>query len=138
MALDASDLPALTPAQAMLRDAAAYVRGMVPALEFVPAADVRDWLRETCDEQLWSSLTDRRLAILMVEGLGPNSVRARADDPQVKARGWYSREILAKWDALERALTPPVATVPDEDESSLFDDLPGDGNGGNTSVSASP
>jgi hypothetical protein len=32
--------------------------------------------------------------------------------------------VLAKWEALERALTPPAATVPDEDESSLFDDLP--------------
>jgi len=136
MALDASDLPALTPAQAMLRDTATYIRGLVPGPEFVAAADVRDWLRDSCDEQLWSTLTDRRLAILMVEGLGPNAVRARPDDPTVKARGWYCREVLAKWDALERALTPPVATVPDEDESSLFDDLPGEGNSGNTSVSA--
>ena len=154
MALDASDLPALMPAQAMLRDAASYIRNLTPSPEFVAAADLRDWLRDNTDEQLWSSLTDRRLAILMVEGLGPNTVRARADDPTHKARGWGTREVLARWDALERALTPPAAAEPDEDESSLFDDLdteatevaevlPGhapdlrvNGNGGNTSESS--
>jgi hypothetical protein len=123
MALDASDLPALTAPQAMLRDTAAYIRNLAPAPEFVAAADLRDWLRDSSGEQLWSSLTDRRLAILMVEGLGPNTVRARPDDPERKARGWYAAAVLAKWDALERALTPPVAAEPDEDESSLFDDL---------------
>jgi len=126
MALDASDLPVLTAPQSMLRDTAAYIRNQVPAPEFVCASDIRDWLRDQSGEQLWSSLTDRRLAILMTEGLGPNTVRARPDDPATKARGWYAAEILAKWDALDAALTPPVSAEVQEDESSLFDDIPED------------
>jgi hypothetical protein len=123
MALDASDLPVLTSAQSMLRDTAAYIRSQQPAPEFACAADIRDWLRDNTDNQLWATLTDRRLAILMTEGLGPNTVRARPDDPTHKARGWYAADILARWDALDAALTPPVSREPEQDESSLFDDI---------------
>jgi hypothetical protein len=120
MALDASDLPVLTSAQKALRDVAGYIRSLGTGPRYAYAPDARDWLRDQSGEELWSRLTDKQLARTMIAGLGPVTVRARPDDPARKAKCWRADDVLAAWDALERALAPaPPAAA---DEESIFDD----------------
>ena len=123
MALDSSDMPALLPEQAMLRDAATWFRcggGWADerGRKFGFAADLKDWLA-TSQEPLWASLTERATERLMTEALGPTVVLTHGER---RARGWAAAPVLAAWDALEASLLPPLPDV--DDEASIFDDLP--------------
>lgn len=128
--LDASDLPALLPAQAMLRDAAEYVRSLPEGTRFAFAADIKDWLLEGCPEPLWQSLTERRIEHIMAEALGESQVitATRDDGSKRRARGFPVAAITAAWDALEMSLYPPAPTIK-ERHYGLFDDLPDDDHG---------
>jgi len=128
MALDAADLPVLTSEQNLLKDAARYARRS--GANFIVAADLRDWLRTESENQLWDKLTDRRLAILMTDALGPNTVRAV--DGTRKARGWYAAPVVSSWDALDASLTPAQAAEEEPDESELFDDVATENGVGNS------
>lgn len=125
--LDASDLPALLPAQAMLRDAAEYARSLPAGTRFAFAADIRDWLRDSSAEPLWDSLTDRRIEHIMAEALGESQVitDTRDDGTKRRARGFAVASVAAAWESLEMSLYPPAPEVR-ERVFGLFDDLPDD------------
>ena len=125
--LDASDLPALLPAQAMLRDAAEYARSLPGGMRFAFAADIKDWLLDACPEPLWQSLTERRIEHIMAEALGESQVitATREDGSKRRARGFPVAAITGAWDALELSLYPP-APAAQERHYGLFDDLPDD------------
>jgi hypothetical protein len=131
--LDASDLPALLPSQAMLRDAAEYVRQLPEGTRFAFAADIKDWLLDSCPEPLWQSLTERRIEHIMAEALGESQVvtMTREDGGKRRARGFAVAAITAAWDALELSLYPP-APAAEERRYGLFDDLPDDDHGSNS------
>ena len=119
MALDASDLPVLNPAQMTLRDAARIFRSSHDERMF--AADMAAGLRGMGDIELYDSLTNRGLAQLLTEALGPTTVM-RIGDRQ--ARGFYASEVTAAWDKLEARLTPAVDDGPGGDEYDvMFDDV---------------
>jgi hypothetical protein len=125
--LDASDLPALLPAQAMLRDAAGYARQLPGGERFAFAADIKDWLLDSCPEPLWQSLTERRIEHIMAEALGESQVitAARDDGSRRRARGFPVAAITGAWDALEMSLYPPAPAAAGR-HYGLFDDLPDD------------
>jgi hypothetical protein len=123
MALDSSEMPALLPGQAMLRDAATWFRsggGWAGdrGRRFGFAADLKDWLAES-QEPLWASLTERATERLMTEALGPTIVLTSEGR---RARGWAAAPVLQAWDTLEASLLPPLPEP--ADELSIFDDLP--------------
>ena len=116
MALDASDLPSLLPAQKLLRDVAAWFRET--GADFAFAADLKDMLRENSSEEAWDVLTDKKIENLMGKGLGPSTAKTVGTR---RAKGFYAAPVLRAWDTLEASLNPPA--VMEEDEPSLFDDL---------------
>lgn len=106
LALDASDKPVLSPAQMVLRDAAAIFS--VTEGDRMLAADIAAILRAMPDVEIYRVLTDRRLAQLMSEALGQST--AMTVDGR-RARGWHAAPVLAAWDKLEAELY--AADVPD-------------------------
>ena len=116
MALDASDLPALLPAQMMLRDVAGIFRDSGARRMF--AKDILSLLRDS-GEDLWDTLTDRRMENLMTEALGPSESYT---ENARRARGFYAAPVLSAWDKLEIMLLPP-APARAEEEASIFDDI---------------
>jgi len=117
MALDASDVPVLSPAQMILRDAAAlFARD---GSEKLFAAAIAAHLRSVPDVALYEDLTDRGLAQLMTEALGPSQ---SMDIGSARARGYHARPVLAAWQRLEAQLEPPEDDEPEEDEfDSMFE-----------------
>ncbi len=117
MALDASDVPVLSPPQMILRDAAAlFARDGADRLF---AAALASHLRAIPGVELYEGLTDRGLAQLMTEALGPTQ---SMDIGTARARGWHARPVLAAWKRLEALLEPPADEEPEEDEyDSMFD-----------------
>ena len=117
MALDASDVPVLSPPQMILRDAAACFRKNDTDKLF--AADIARYLRGIPDVELYEDLTDRGLAQLMTEALGPSQ---SMDIGEGRARGYHARPVLAAWDRAEAQLEPPDEDESEEDEyDSMFE-----------------
>jgi len=117
LALDASDLPALLPAQMMLRDVAGIFRDSGQERMF--ARDILALLRDSGSD-LWDTLTDRRMEMLMTEALGTSDTFTMNGR---RARGFRAIPVLRAWDRLEVTLLPS-APVRTEEEASIFDDLP--------------
>jgi hypothetical protein len=117
LALDASDLPALLPAQMMLRDVAAIFRDSGETRMF--ARDILILLRDS-GEELWDTLSDRRMEMLMTEALGTSDTFTMNGR---RARGFQAAPVLRMWERLEALLLPPAPRAADEGPS-LFDDLP--------------
>jgi hypothetical protein len=116
MALDASDVPVLSPPQMILRDTAALMSADGSPKLF--AASVAGHLRGLPDRDLYENLTDRGLAQLMTEALGPSQ---SMDIGDARARGWHARPVLAAWKRLEAQLEPAPDDEPLEDElDSMF------------------
>jgi len=116
LALDASDLPALLPAQMMLRDVAGIFRDLGEEKMF--AKDILTLLRDS-GEELWDTLTDRRMENLMTQAFGESDVFTVAGR---RARGFRSIPVTRAWEKLETMLLPPVPEQKGE-EPSLFDDI---------------
>lgn len=115
MALDASDVPVLSPAHMILRDTAALFAADGSEKQF--AAAIAAHLRSLPDVALYEDLTDRGLAQLMTEALGPSQ---SMDIGTARARGYHARPVLAAWKRLEAQLEPPEE---DEEEDDEFDTL---------------
>jgi hypothetical protein len=118
LALDASDMPALLPAQKMLRDVAALF--ISTGADKLFASDILDMLRDESGEPLWDNLTDRRMALLMTEALGESQVFTISGR---RARGFHAKPAVQAWDKMEESLLPKAVPA-SEDEASLFDDIP--------------
>lgn len=115
MALDASDQPVLSPEQMTLRDSASAFRST--GAEKMFAADIANRLRSLPEVELYEALTDRALAKLMTEALGPSQSMTIGTE---RARGFHARAVLAAWKRTEAQLEPPE--IPDEEEDE-FDTL---------------
>ena len=120
MALDASDVPVLSPPQMILRDAAAMFARTEADRLF--AADIAGHLRGIPDVELYEDLTDRGLAQLMTEALGPSQAMTIGES---RARGYHARAVLAAWKRTEAQLEPPEDGEPEDDEfDTLFEVTP--------------
>ena len=117
MALDASDVPVLSPSQMILRDTAAlFARDGSDRLF---AAQIAACLRSLPDVALYEDLTDRGLAQLMTEALGPSQSMTIGN---ARARGFHAVPVLAAWRRLEAQLEPPEEDEEEQDElDSLFE-----------------
>jgi uncharacterized protein DUF3631 len=116
MALDASEAPVLSAGQMALRDAAEYFRGTGEPKAF--AAAIRAHMTDL-DEELYERLSDRGLAQLLTEALGPAQ---SMDIGNARARGYHAGPVLAAWKRLEAQLEPCPDDEPEEDEyDSMFD-----------------
>ena len=101
----------------VLRDAAACFRKNDADKLF--AADIAKYLRRIPDVELYEDLTDRGLAQLMTEALGPSQ---SMDIGEGRARGYHARPVLAAWDRAEAQLEPPDEDEAEEDEyDSMFE-----------------
>jgi hypothetical protein len=132
MALDASDVPVLSPSQMVLRDTAGLFAKDGGDRLF--AAEIASHLRALPDVALYEDLTDRGLAQLMTEALGPSQAMTIGN---ARARGFHAAPVLAAWKRLEAQLEPPEDDEPEEDEyDSMFEvtEVTDDG----LDVSASP
>jgi hypothetical protein len=115
MALDASDVPVLSPAQMVLKDTAAiFARDGSDRLF---AATIASHLRSIPEVELYEDLTDRGLAQLMTEALGPSQAMTIGS---ARARGYHAGPVLAAWRRLEAQLEPVADDEAEEDE---FDTL---------------
>jgi len=122
LALDASDMPVLSPAQMVLRDAASCFREA--GAERLFGAAIKNYLLGLPDIELYGKLTDRALNRLIAEGLGPSE---SMDIGPQRARGFHAGPVLAAWDELEVMLYPRADDEPDpDDEETMFDveDIP--------------
>ena len=66
---------------------------------------------------LYEDLTDRGLAQLMTEALGPSQ---SMDIGTARARGYHARPVLAAWKRLEAQLEP---VADDEEEDDEYDTI---------------
>lgn len=116
MALDASDQPVLSPEQMILRDAAAYFAETGEPKAF--AASIREHMTDL-DEPLYDKLSERGMALLMTDALGPAQSMTIGN---ARAKGYHARPVLAAWKRLEAQLEPIADDEPEGDEfDSLFD-----------------
>ena len=115
LALDASDVPVLSPAQMVLRDAAKQFRKS--GAERLFAADIARHLRGIADVELYEDLTDRGLAQLMTEALGPTQAMTIGSS---RARGYHAGPVLAAWKRTEAQLEPADDDEAEEDEYDLM------------------
>ena len=116
MALDASDKPVLSPEQMVLRDAAAYFAETGEAKAF--AASIREYMTDQ-DEPLYDKLSERGMALLMTDALGPAQSMTIGNG---RAKGYHAGPVLKQWARVEAQLEPTVDDEPEEDEfDSLFD-----------------
>jgi Protein of unknown function (DUF3631) len=114
LALDASDMPVLSPQQTVLRDAASVFERTEAERMFT--IDLAARLRDIPDRPLYS-LTDRALAQLMCQGLGETTVMRIGEQ---RARGFYAHNVLAAWTKLEAKLSPQADDEPETDEFDSF------------------
>lgn len=115
MALDASDLPVLSPEQMVLRDAAGYFRETGEAKAF--AAGIREHMTGL-DEPLYEKLSERGMALLMTDALGSAQSMTIGTG---RAKGYHAGPVLAAWRRLEAQLDAPGDDEPEEDEfDSMF------------------
>lgn len=122
IALDASDLPQPSPPQMILRDVAACFT--VAGAEKMFAADIASRLRDMAEVDLYQKLTDRGLAQLMTQALGPTTAMTIGAQ---RARGFYAGPVLTEWEKLRPQLCPDVDDEAEADElDTMFDveDIP--------------
>ena len=116
MALDSADTPVLSGKQRVLRDAAAYFTATGESKAF--AATIREHMNGL-DEPLYEKLSERGLALLMTDALGPAQSMTIGNG---RAKGYHAKPVLAAWKRLEAQLEPAVDDEPEEDElDSMFD-----------------
>jgi hypothetical protein len=111
MALDASDMPVLSPEEMVLRDSAAAFRTSGQPRMF--AADIAAHLREMTEIELYDTLTDRGLAQLMAKALGPSQAMTLGNE---RSKGFHARPVLAAWKRAEVRLEPAYSPGEEEDE----------------------
>jgi len=114
MALDTSDMPVLSGDQMVIRDAAAYFAETGEPKAF--AATLRQHLDDQ-HEPLYDKLSDRGMALLMTDALGPSQSMTIGNG---RAKGYHAGPVLAAWERLEAQLEPTVEEDPEEDEFDSF------------------
>lgn len=117
MALDASQEPELSPAQMVLRDAAALFRKTGAPRLF--GITIREHLERLPDVEMYQAMTPAGLTRLITEALGPSQ---SMDIGTGRARGYHARPVLAAWAQLEAQLELPLDDDDDGDEyADLFE-----------------
>lgn len=136
LALDAADVPALTPHQQCLRDTAAAF--LDSRRDRLTTRDIRAYLLDLPESPLWAKLTDGTLARTMSEALGPNTTLTTGDGTGKRHRGYYARPVLTAWRRLERTLQLADAPELPHDEFSDFFSDPDDAPPAPTTAPPSP
>jgi len=121
IALDETDKPILSAEQQLLSDAGAYLaeRSVLPAhARYLFSGELLSSLR-TMDEKLYTSKTDRQMAMLMKSALGPSRVITLPSRKTV--RGWEAAGILAEYQRLLDDLRPEVPEDAEDEYDTFFD-----------------
>lgn len=124
LALDTTDQPSLAPPLLMLRDAATVFQQLpeqLPDRNRLFHYEIKDAIRllppDSSASTLWKDLQDGDLVPIMTEGLGAAASMTKAG---IRKRGYYAKNVLAKWAEVEAALLPPPPPLP-EDPADFFD-----------------
>jgi hypothetical protein len=119
LALDESEKPVLSAEEQVLMDTAAYLNDpATPESRYLLSADLLAHLRKL-DEKLYTSKSDRQMAILMTAGLGAASVLTLAAPTRRTAKGWHADAVRRAGAALVAALAPAA----EEEQEDEFDDF---------------